>query len=101
MPKAYWIANGDIRDMDALWRYRDANRATLNKYGAKFLVVHGQQRVVEGTSRTSQTVVEFPSYEAAVAAYDDPGYQEAAKIRMAVSESDLVIVEGFDEPPGF
>lgn len=101
MPKGYWIANSDVTDMDGLLRYRDANRVTMNRYGATFIVMHGRQRVAEGVSRSRQTLVEFPSYEAAVACFDEPAYQEAAKLRHAIADGDMVIVEGYDGTQDF
>jgi len=41
-------------------------------------------------------VIEFPSYEAALACYDSPGYQAAKALRDPVSTGDLVIVRGYD-----
>ena len=99
--KAYWIANTTIHDMDGLMRYRDANRAVMTRYGAKFLAMQGQQNIVEGTAQENWTVVEFPSYEAANACYVDPEYADAAKIRHAVSEGNQSIVEGYDGPQDF
>lgn len=99
MPKGYWIANSDITDMEGMQKYRAANQQVLRRHGAKFIVVGGQQRIAEGHSRSRQTVVEFPSYEAALAAFDDPEYQAAAKFRQAAAQADVVIVEGFEPPP--
>ncbi|OXG05091.1 uncharacterized protein (DUF1330 family) [Flavobacterium araucananum] len=100
MAKGYWIANNNIFDMDGLLRYRDANREVMTKYGAVFLVMHGQQRIQEGSSRAKQIVVEFPSYRDAVDYHDSIEYQNAAKMRRAISEGALVIVEGYDGPQG-
>ena len=100
MPKGYWIANNNIFDMKGLLKYREANREIMTKYGAKFLVMHGQQRIQEGTTRAKQIVVEFPSYQDAVDCHDSIEYQEAAKIRRSVSEGALIIVEGYDGPQG-
>lgn len=99
--KGYWIANSDVSDMDALWRYRDANREIMTQYGAKFIVMHGQQQVPEGNSRSMQTLVEFPSYQAAVDCYNHPDYQEAAEIRHKAAVGTQVIVEGYDGPQDF
>jgi uncharacterized protein (DUF1330 family) len=100
MPKGYWIANTDVFDMEGLMKYRAANREVMTKYGAVFLVMHGQQRITEGTSRSKQTLVEFPSYADAVACHDSLEYQAAAKMRQAVSEGNLVVVEGYEGPQG-
>ena len=101
MPKGYWISNSDVSDEAGLWAYRDANRAVMTRYGARFIVVHGQHEVVEGTMRPTQTVVEFPTYQAAVNCYHDPEYAEAAKLRHKIAVGNQVIVEGFEEPAGF
>ncbi len=99
--KGYWIGNSEVHDMDGLWRYRDANRETMNRYGARFIIMHGQQEIVEETARPTWTVVEFPSYQAAVDCFHDPGYQEAAKLRHAVADGSMSIVEGYDGTQDF
>ena len=96
--KGYWVANNTIHDMDGLLRYREANRAVMTRYGAKFIVMHGKQKMVEGELRPNWTIVEFPSYEAAVACYEDPEYAAAAKIRHASADGVQTIVEGYDGP---
>ena len=46
-------------------------------------------------------MIEFRDYETAVACHDSEEYREAAKLRDAASDTDLVIVEGYDGPqPG-
>lgn len=96
MPKGYWIANNRVDDPAAYEKYKAANAAPFARYGAKFLVRAGQQELREGDGRPRTVVLEFPSYEAALACYDDPEYQAALKIREAAAESTLIIVEGCD-----
>ena len=43
-------------------------------------------------------MIEFPSYEAAVACWHSPEYQAALRLRQPVSTVDLVIVEGYEGP---
>jgi len=41
-------------------------------------------------------VVEFPSYEAALSAYDSAQYQGGIELRRHAGALDFVIVEGYD-----
>ena len=100
MPKGYWIANSDVSDMEGLMKYRAANREVMTKYGAKFLVMHGPQIVEEGEYRSKQTLVEFPSYKDAVDCFNTQEYHDAAKLRHAVAEGAMVIVEGYEGQQG-
>jgi uncharacterized protein (DUF1330 family) len=96
MPKAYWVAHVDVRDPDTYARYREANAAAFQKYGARFIVRGGAQTQMEGTSRARTVVIEFPSLQAATDCFNSPEYQAAKAIRDPVSTADLVIVEGYE-----
>lgn len=100
-PKGYWIAHGDVRDLEQYQAYVRANAASFREYGARFLVRGGPSEVVEGSSRSRHVVLEFPSLEAARACWHSQGYQAARALRQPVSEVDLVIVGGYEGPqPG-
>jgi uncharacterized protein (DUF1330 family) len=98
MPKGYWIVRVDVRDMDRYKAYIAANAEPFRKYGAKFLVRGGQYQNPEGSSRSRNAVLEFPSYQAAVDCWHSPEYQAALRLREPVSTADMVIVEGYDGP---
>jgi len=98
MQKAYWIARVDVADLERYKLYVAANAAPFKKYGARFLVRAGRFENPEGSSRTRNVVIEFPSYQMALDCWNSPEYQEALKLRLPVSTSDLVIVEGYDGP---
>jgi len=101
MPKGYWIVRVDISDMEQYKQYIAANAEPFRKYGAKFLVRAGRMETTEGTSRSRNAVIEFPSYEAALECWKSPEYQAAIKLRAAVATADLVVIEGYDGPqPG-
>lgn len=101
MAKGYWIARVDVQDEDAYKKYITANAEPFAEFGARFLVRAGQFETVEGTSRSRNVVIEFPSYEAALACYRSPAYQKAIAFRHDASQGDLVIIEGYDGPqPG-
>ena len=98
MAKGYWIARVDIDDLEKYKAYVAANAEPLKKHGAVFLVRSGRFENPEGSSRARNVVIEFPSYEAALACYKSPEYQAAIKLRTPVSTGDVVIIEGYDGP---
>ncbi len=97
MPKAYLIANADVTDPDLYEVYKSHNPAIFERHGGRFLVRGGTQKMLEGSGRSRSVVVEFPSLEAAQAAYDDPEYLINRDRRIAASEMNfLMVVEGAD-----
>lgn len=96
MPKGYWIAHGRVDDPARYDLYRAANAAPLAAFGARFLVRGGARETMEGTAKPRTVVIEFPSYQAARDCYASPEYQAAIELRRGISESDLVIAEGWD-----
>jgi len=94
--KGYWIVRVDITDPEQYKKYIAANATPFRKYGAKFLARAGKHEVVEGTARSRNAVIEFPSYQAALECWKSPEYQEAMKLRTPVSTADLVIIEGYE-----
>jgi len=97
MAKGYWIGRVDVDDPEVYARYVAANKMPFDEYGARFLVRGGQFTNPEGHARERNVVIEFPSYEAALACYESPEYQAAKALRDPVSSADLIIIEGFDK----
>ena len=95
MPKGYWIARVDVADPEQYKVYVAANAAPLQAHGARFLVRAGRFENPEGSSRSRNVVIEFPSYQAALDCWNSPEYQAAIALRVPVSSVDLVIVEGY------
>ena len=98
MAKGYWIVRVDIADAERYKQYIAANAEPFRKYGARFLVRAGPFETVEGTSRSRNAVIEFPSYRSALDCWHSPEYQRALKIREPISSADLVIIEGYEGP---
>lgn len=98
MPKGYWIVRVDITDQEKYKAYIAANAAPLKKFGGRFLVRAGRFENVEGTSRSRNAVIEFPSYQAAIDCWKSADYQKAIELRQPVSTADLVIIEGYHGP---
>jgi uncharacterized protein (DUF1330 family) len=98
MPKGYWIVQVDLKDPEKYKGYMAATVEPFRKYGARYLVRAGRFENPDGTSRARHAVIEFPSYEAAVACWKSPEYQEARKVRLPVSTMDIVVIEGYEGP---
>lgn len=95
MPKGYIIAHVTVDDPEAYAPYVIANNKILSeRHGGRYLVRGGESTVVEGRAHERHVVIEFESFEAAKAAYNDPDYQENMKIRHASATSDVILVEG-------
>lgn len=94
MAKGYWVADISITDPDAYPDYIAAARPAFEEYGARFLARGGKHDCVEGATGARHVIIEFESYETALACYNSDAYQKAAAIRQAASESTLTIVEG-------
>jgi uncharacterized protein (DUF1330 family) len=93
--KGYWIAHIDVTDPEGYKAYIAANATAFSKYAARFLVRGGRQEVTEGRQRSRAVVLEFPSYDAALACHRSPEYQAAKALRLGRAEVDLVVIEGY------
>ena len=92
--KGYWIAHVTVTDPDTYQSYADAAPQAFKKYNARVLARGGRHQQLEGEGRARNVVIEFASFEDAVACYNSPEYQKAAKIRQANSIGEILIVEG-------
>ena len=101
MAKGYWIASGEVTDTEAYKKYIEANAAPLKEFGARFLVRGGEYESVAGTCGSRNVVLEFDSYEKALACYKSDAYQKAVEYRNLASDMNVTIIAGYDGPqPG-
>ena len=98
---AYWLARSKINDPVAYKKYTDRVPAILADYGGKVLARGGKFQILEGPEHFHRfVVIEFPSFEQAVACQQSAAYQEAAAFRKdGAGEVELVIVEGGEATP--
>ena len=94
MPKGYIIGHITVTDPEAYPEYIRLDTPILDGLGGKFVVRGGTSQVVEGAALDRHVVIEFPSYEAALTAYNDPEYQKVADIRRRSADSVIIVVEG-------
>lgn len=93
--KAYWIAHVDVTDPDQYSQYTQRAPAAFTLYGGRMLARGGRSEAMEGRATPQRSVViEFDSYEQALACYHSPQYQEARHHREGVARAEVIIVEG-------
>jgi len=90
---ALWIAHVDVHDAEKYAEYVKVASVVIPEHGGEFIARGGRYVQTEGRERKRNVVARFPSVEDAVAAYDDPRYQEAAKLAREAADRDVIIVE--------
>jgi uncharacterized protein (DUF1330 family) len=95
---AYWVARSKINDPVEYKKYTDRLPAIFARYGAKILARGGRYQLMEGPDKFHRfVVIEFPTFDQAVACFTSPEYEEAAAFRRSgAGEVETIIVEGGD-----
>jgi uncharacterized protein (DUF1330 family) len=96
MKKGYWVvAYRSVSDEMALKNYVPLAVAALGKFGARTLVAPGSVVTAHEDGLKQMTVVvEFDSYEIALAAFESADYKKALAALGSGAERDFRIVEG-------
>ena len=99
---AYWVAHAKIDDPVEYKKYTDLVPAIIKQYGGKVLARGGRYKINEGDEHFwrfhRHVVIEFPTFEQAVACFESQEYREAAAFRRKenVGVVENVVVEGGD-----
>lgn len=88
----YYIGTYDITNPAEFAKYPPKVFALLPKYGGEVLASDVNGFLVEGTARTMNAVIRFPSKEHALGLYNDPDYQEAKRIRQASTANVSMVI---------
>jgi uncharacterized protein (DUF1330 family) len=97
MPKGYWVsAYHSISDPEKLAAYNELARQAVQAFGGRTIVRGGRVVAHDAGIAERTVVVEFDSFEQAVAAHESPAYQEALVALADGVERDFRIVEGID-----
>ena len=95
---AYLIANYEVVDRDVYRAYQKQSMPIMAG-GGTLLVFDAASVGKEGTPGAQTVVIEYPTKEAALAAYESDGYQAVVGIRLsAIANGRAVIVDGFEMP---
>ena len=92
--KGYWIAHVTVTDPDTYKNYADTAPQAFKKFGARILARGGRHEQLEGEGQARNVVIEFDSFEDAVACYNSDEYQSARRHRLDAGIASIVIVEG-------
>jgi uncharacterized protein (DUF1330 family) len=92
----FYIGSYDVVDPNEFQKYPPLVMALLPKYGGEVLASDLSATLVEGTARTMNAIIKFPSKEAALGLYNDPDYQEAKRIRQkSTANASMVLADEF------
>jgi uncharacterized protein (DUF1330 family) len=96
---AYIVVEVEVEDPVRYEDYKKMVPPSLTAYGGRFLVRGGKVENLEGDWSPKRFVmVEFPSVEQAKAWWDSPGYADAKALRQATAKTQMIVVEGFEQP---
>ena len=97
MPKAYAVITyRSISDPQKHAAYSKLAVPAVTPFGARILAFGNAAVAVEHGLKERTVVVEYPSVEKAVAAYNSPAYQEALKVLGDGAVRDVRVVEGLE-----
>jgi uncharacterized protein (DUF1330 family) len=92
----FYIGSYDIVDPNEFQKYPPLVMALLPKYGGVVLASDTSGCLVEGTARTMNAIIRFPSTDAALGLYNDAAYEVAKRIRQASTTNvSMVLVEEY------
>ena len=90
---AYWINTfSAVRDADKLAAYAALAGPAMEAAGGRFLARGLPAATFEDGRRERTALIEFPSVDAAVAAYHSPAYQDALRALDGAADRDIRIV---------
>ena len=93
--RGYILAEVEVTNPDGYRNYAAMVPATIEKFGGKFLSRGGTNTPLEGDwPQRRRVIIEFPTVEAARQWYDSPEYEKPKALRIANSNSRLILLEG-------
>ena len=97
MPKGYWVSvYRTISDPEKLAAYNKLAPAAVQAAGGQVISRGGRVVAYDAGIAERTILIEFDSFEQAVAARESPAYQEALAALADGVERDFRIIEGID-----
>jgi uncharacterized protein (DUF1330 family) len=92
---AYVIVDIDVHDPVGYEEYKKLAPAIVGSFGGKYLARGGKTETLEGEWSPNRLVIlQFESAEQAKKWVNSPEYSEARKMRLATTNSKMVVIEG-------
>ena len=94
-PPGFWVATIDVQDEQSYMKnFSPLTGPIFEAQGGKYLVRSLHVQTMEGPTAKRLVVVEFPSLDAAKAAYDSQAYRDARKIGDQYAKFNIWLSEG-------
>lgn len=95
MAKTYVVNQVIVHDRAVYAEYAALGSRAVAQYGGTILAAGGRVETVEGEPLPPRVVIiEFPTYDAAIAYYESPEYQAAKALRGDAATVRFALVEG-------
>ena len=92
---AYVIVNIEVHDPERYKEYVAGAPSSLARFGGKYLARGGRAQTLEGTWEPKRVVLlEFVTYENALAWWNSEGYEGLKALRQAVTSTEMMLIEG-------
>lgn len=94
MAKGYWVTfYHSVKDPAVLTEYAKLATPVVQSHGGKFLSRGTAVKTYEAGIKERSVIVEFPSVQEAMAAYESPDYKKAIDV-LGEAKRDVRILEG-------
>ncbi|MBO8204769.1 DUF1330 domain-containing protein [Prochlorococcus marinus] len=94
MSKGFWLVTTTVTNQ-AFAEYVEAFQPWIESVGGSVLAKDLESKTVEGKGGKLSVIIQFPSKQAAIDAYNSSEYQELSKLRWAnSSDTNITIMDG-------
>ena len=99
---AFVIVNVATVDPARYETYKELAQRTVAQYGGRYVARGGTMKVLEGSWQPTRIVVlKFETFERALEWWNSPEYAPAKALRQQISETDLIVVDGYGDSMQF
>jgi uncharacterized protein (DUF1330 family) len=90
----YILMHADVTDPEQYEHFKVAAAKAIEDHGGRYLARGGASTALEGDFGPRVVLLEFPSYDDALAFYRSAAYQAAREIRLRCAEASILAMDG-------